>query len=279
MTGCGLGRGRRRGWADSCVCGRPPPRPSVSFVFFRIPSDPPRQRRCVAAAGRRCTLRRETGRGGRGSPRRRCARRECALRPRWRAPQTSSSRPPPAPAPTCLGGAHPPPGARPSASPPPRAATLRIASAGVAGSENALRGRVGEVRRLRYRVLHDFQHARRLRPRRPASGGAGGAGGGGRSARLAAASRCSIWLYRACSGSESRSDSGLRPPWRPRQPADPKNRPSRRPGEKHCSSFYTSCTNVEFVQDQGLLSVSCEGRRHSSTLVLDGDAVLTEFLI
>ena len=112
-----------------------------------------------------------------------------------------------------------------------------------------------------------------------ASGGAGGAGGGGRSTRLATAWRCWVWLCLPCSGSDLRSDSGLRPHWRPRRVADPKNRPSRRPGEKHCSSFYTSCTNVEFVQDQGLLSVSCEGRRHSSTLVLDGDAVLTEFLI
>ena len=179
------------------------------------------------------------------------------------------------------GRAHPPlapPGTHPQR-PPPRAATLRIASAGVAGSENALRGRVGEVRRPRHRVLHDSQHVRRLRPRRPPGGGAGGAGGGGRSTRLATAWRCWVWLCLPCSGSDLRSDSGLRPHWRPRRVADPKNRPSRRPGEKHCSSFYTSCTNVEFVQDQGLLSVSCEGRRHSSTLVLDGDAVLTEFLI
>ena len=39
------------------------------------------------------------------------------------------------------------------------------------------------------------------------------------------------------------------------------------------------CTKVDLVRDWGLPSVSCGGWRHSSTLVLDGEAVLTEFLI
>ena len=52
---------------------------------------------------------------------------------------------------------------------------------------------------------------------------------GARPTRLVAALRCTVWLCLPCSGSDSRSDSGLRPPWRPRQPVDPKNRPSRRP--------------------------------------------------
>ena len=84
---------------------------------------------------------------------------------------------------------------------------------------------------------------------------------GGRSARLATAWRCTCRACLPCSGSDLRSDSGLRPPWWPRQPVDPKNRHSRRPGEKHCSSFSrrarssSSCgTRVFyqfFVKDRG----------------------------